>query len=103
MKSRKQVSLVGTRSPIKRSWTRIISAIHDPKKLSGIHDPLNNMSRAMYTGSIDVHPLLMEDPRLLRQAALEVLTRSARTNTPRKTRPEQFPAKIVGGGGGGVS
>ncbi|KZV33696.1 dehydration-responsive element-binding protein 2B [Dorcoceras hygrometricum] len=24
------------------------------------HDPLNNMSRAMYTGSIDVHPLLME-------------------------------------------
>ncbi|KZV47004.1 exportin 1 [Dorcoceras hygrometricum] len=84
------------------------------------------MSRAMYTGSIDVHPLLMEvyrevplslrnrsepgtsaskievdyrqsgprpDPRLLRQAALEALTRSARTNTPRKTRPEQFPAK----------
>ncbi|KZV54892.1 hypothetical protein F511_31315 [Dorcoceras hygrometricum] len=40
------------------------------------------------------------DPRLLRQAALEALTRSARTNTPRKTRPEQFPAKIVGGGGG---
>ncbi|KZV45361.1 hypothetical protein F511_09018 [Dorcoceras hygrometricum] len=37
------------------------------------------------------------DPRLLRQAALEALTRSARTNTPRKTRPEQFPAKIVGG------
>ncbi|KZV16731.1 Nuclear-pore anchor [Dorcoceras hygrometricum] len=33
------------------------------------------------------------DPRLLRQAALEALTRSARTNTPRKTRPEQFPAK----------
>ncbi|KZV27711.1 hypothetical protein F511_39841 [Dorcoceras hygrometricum] len=32
MKSRKQVSLVGTRSPIKRSWTRIISAIHDPRK-----------------------------------------------------------------------
>ncbi|KZV24084.1 hypothetical protein F511_07183 [Dorcoceras hygrometricum] len=40
------------------------------------------------------------DPRLLCQAALEALTRSARTNTPRKTRPEQFPAKIVGGGGG---
>ncbi|KZV45820.1 hypothetical protein F511_35348 [Dorcoceras hygrometricum] len=39
------------------------------------------------------------DPRLLRQTALEALTRSARTNTPRKTRPEQFPAKIVGGGG----
>ncbi|KZV24594.1 NB-ARC domain containing protein [Dorcoceras hygrometricum] len=33
------------------------------------------------------------DPRLLRQAALEALTISARTNTPRKTRPEQFPAK----------
>ncbi|KZV48336.1 hypothetical protein F511_24442 [Dorcoceras hygrometricum] len=32
MKSRKQVSLVGTRSPIKRSWTRIISAIHDRQK-----------------------------------------------------------------------
>ncbi|KZV06826.1 phospho-2-dehydro-3-deoxyheptonate aldolase 2, chloroplastic [Dorcoceras hygrometricum] len=41
------------------------------------------------------------DPRLLCQAALEALTRSARTNTPRKTRPEQFPAKLVGGGGGG--
>ncbi|KZV18286.1 hypothetical protein F511_24253 [Dorcoceras hygrometricum] len=40
------------------------------------------------------------DPRLLHQAALEALTRSARTNTPRKTRPEQFPAKFVGGGGG---
>ncbi|KZV26629.1 hypothetical protein F511_21121 [Dorcoceras hygrometricum] len=40
------------------------------------------------------------DPRLLRQAALEALTRSARTNTPRKTRPEQFPTKLVGGGGG---
>ncbi|KZV18969.1 hypothetical protein F511_26983 [Dorcoceras hygrometricum] len=33
------------------------------------------------------------DPRLLRQAELEALTRSARTNTPRKTRSEQFPAK----------
>ncbi|KZV27173.1 hypothetical protein F511_28474 [Dorcoceras hygrometricum] len=32
MKSRKHVSLVDTRSPIKRSWTRIISAIHDPQK-----------------------------------------------------------------------
>ncbi|KZV33369.1 hypothetical protein F511_13174 [Dorcoceras hygrometricum] len=42
------------------------------------------------------------DPRLLRQAALEALTRSARTNTPRKTRPEQFPAKLVGGGGGAL-
>ncbi|KZV22189.1 LRR receptor-like serine/threonine-protein kinase [Dorcoceras hygrometricum] len=41
------------------------------------------------------------DLRLLRQAALEALTRSARTNTPRKTAPEQFPAKIGGGGGGG--
>ncbi|KZV39174.1 hypothetical protein F511_25745 [Dorcoceras hygrometricum] len=40
------------------------------------------------------------EPRLLRQAALEALTRSARTNTPRKTRPEQFSAKIVGCGGG---
>ncbi|KZV27498.1 ATP-dependent DNA helicase srs2-like [Dorcoceras hygrometricum] len=40
------------------------------------------------------------DPRLLRQAALESLTRSARTNTPRKTGPEQFPTKLVGGGGG---
>ncbi|KZV43872.1 cell division cycle 5-like protein [Dorcoceras hygrometricum] len=34
------------------------------------------------------------------KAALEALTRSARTNAPRKTRPEQFPAKFVGGGGG---
>ncbi|KZV58698.1 hypothetical protein F511_40912 [Dorcoceras hygrometricum] len=46
------------------------------------------------------------DPRLLRQAALEALTRSARTNTPRKTRPERFPAKLAAAtaahGGGGV-
>ncbi|KZV50496.1 hypothetical protein F511_07765 [Dorcoceras hygrometricum] len=45
------------------------------------------------------------DPRLLRQAALEALTRSARTNTHQKTRPEQFPAKwrwrrAAHGGGG---
>ncbi|KZV52481.1 eukaryotic translation initiation factor 4G-like [Dorcoceras hygrometricum] len=48
------------------------------------------------------------DPRLLLQAALEALTRSARTDSPRKTRPEQIPAKLAaaaaahGGGGGGV-
>ncbi|KZV48324.1 hypothetical protein F511_26541 [Dorcoceras hygrometricum] len=41
------------------------------------------------------------DPRLLRQAALEALTRSARTNTPRKTRPERFPAKLAAAAGGG--
>ncbi|KZV30935.1 HNH endonuclease domain-containing protein [Dorcoceras hygrometricum] len=35
------------------------------------------------------------DPRLLRQTALEVLTRSARTDAPRKTRPEQIPAKLA--------
>ncbi|KZV06633.1 hypothetical protein F511_45886 [Dorcoceras hygrometricum] len=43
-------------------------------------------------------PLLVDpdpppDPRLLRQTALEVLTRSARSDSPRKTRPEQIPAK----------
>ncbi|KZV28198.1 hypothetical protein F511_24456 [Dorcoceras hygrometricum] len=32
MKSGKQVPLVGTRSPVKRSWSRIISANHDPQK-----------------------------------------------------------------------
>ncbi|KZV36694.1 hypothetical protein F511_14797 [Dorcoceras hygrometricum] len=45
------------------------------------------------------------DPRLLRQTALEVLTRSARTDSPRKTRPEQIPAKLAAAatahGGGG--
>ncbi|KZV35996.1 hypothetical protein F511_14513 [Dorcoceras hygrometricum] len=47
------------------------------------------------------------DLRLLRQTALEVLTRSARSDSPRKTRPEQIPAKLAaaaaahGGGGGG--
>ncbi|KZV23136.1 hypothetical protein F511_24970 [Dorcoceras hygrometricum] len=45
------------------------------------------------------------NPRFLRQAALEALTRSARTNTPRKTRPERFPAKWRrrAAHGGGVS
>ncbi|KZV32499.1 hypothetical protein F511_03707 [Dorcoceras hygrometricum] len=44
------------------------------------------------------------DPRLLRQAALEAPTRSARTDSPRKTRPEQIPVKLAAahGGGGGV-
>ncbi|KZV26247.1 chaperone protein dnaJ 13 [Dorcoceras hygrometricum] len=36
MKSGKQVFLVGTRSPIKRSWSRIISANHDPQKDSSL-------------------------------------------------------------------
>ncbi|KZV19950.1 hypothetical protein F511_25308 [Dorcoceras hygrometricum] len=34
------------------------------------------------------------DSRLLRQTALEVLTRSARSDSPRKTRPERIPAKL---------
>ncbi|KZV54832.1 hypothetical protein F511_38264 [Dorcoceras hygrometricum] len=34
------------------------------------------------------------DSRLLRQTALEVLKRSARSDSPRKTRPEQIPAKL---------
>ncbi|KZV30209.1 hypothetical protein F511_38710 [Dorcoceras hygrometricum] len=33
------------------------------------------------------------EPRLLCQPALEALTNSARTDSPRKTRPERFPAK----------
>ncbi|KZV30221.1 hypothetical protein F511_15655 [Dorcoceras hygrometricum] len=39
--------------------------------------------------------------RLLRQPALEGLTRSARTDSPPRDWPEQFPAKRGGGGGGG--
>ncbi|KZV51044.1 pentatricopeptide repeat-containing protein [Dorcoceras hygrometricum] len=46
------------------------------------------------------------DSRLLRQTALEVLTRSARSDSPRKTRPEQNSGEVgrrrrKGGGGGG--
>ncbi|KZV48274.1 hypothetical protein F511_41944 [Dorcoceras hygrometricum] len=33
------------------------------------------------------------ETKLLRQPALEALTNSARTDSPRKTRPERFPAK----------
>ncbi|KZV13605.1 hypothetical protein F511_45232 [Dorcoceras hygrometricum] len=48
------------------------------------------------------------DPRLLRQAALEALTRSAQTNSPRQTGRKQFSGddrrrrrrRRVGGGGG---
>ncbi|KZV31471.1 exportin 1 [Dorcoceras hygrometricum] len=44
------------------------------------------------------------EPRLLRQPALEALTNSARTDSPRKTRPERFPAKRRRAAhGGGVS
>ncbi|KZV21220.1 hypothetical protein F511_17954 [Dorcoceras hygrometricum] len=47
------------------------------------------------------------DPRLLRQAALEALTRSARMDSPRRTRRKQISGddrrrRRVGGGGGGV-
>ncbi|KZV45913.1 hypothetical protein F511_27697 [Dorcoceras hygrometricum] len=47
------------------------------------------------------------DPRLLRQAALEALTRSARTDSPRRTGRKQISdddrrRRRVGGGGGGV-
>ncbi|KZV35360.1 hypothetical protein F511_31782 [Dorcoceras hygrometricum] len=45
------------------------------------------------------------DPRLLRQAALEELTRSARTDSPHRTGRKQFSGdnrrRRVGGGGGG--
>ncbi|KZV35480.1 hypothetical protein F511_34339 [Dorcoceras hygrometricum] len=34
------------------------------------------------------------DPRFLRQTALEVLTRSARSDSPRKTRPEQNSGEV---------
>ncbi|KZV49824.1 hypothetical protein F511_43291 [Dorcoceras hygrometricum] len=46
------------------------------------------------------------DPRLLRQAALEALTRSARTDSPRRTGRKQISGddrrRRVGGGGVGV-
>ncbi|KZV51326.1 hypothetical protein F511_05320 [Dorcoceras hygrometricum] len=38
------------------------------------------------------------EPRLLRQDALEALTRSARMDSPRRTAGNKFPAKIGGGG-----
>ncbi|KZV44777.1 hypothetical protein F511_34250 [Dorcoceras hygrometricum] len=41
------------------------------------------------------------EPRLLRQAALEALTNSARTDTPRKTRPETIFRRSGGGDGDG--
>ncbi|KZV55888.1 hypothetical protein F511_18755 [Dorcoceras hygrometricum] len=40
------------------------------------------------------------DARLLRQPALEVLTRSARTDSPRQVDRNNFPATQGGGGGG---
>ncbi|KZV40141.1 hypothetical protein F511_24626 [Dorcoceras hygrometricum] len=40
------------------------------------------------------------DPRLLRQAALEAPTRSARTDSPRRIGRNKFPATIGGGDGG---
>ncbi|KZV31238.1 hypothetical protein F511_36451 [Dorcoceras hygrometricum] len=40
------------------------------------------------------------DPRLLRQAALEALKRSARTNTPRKNYAGTISGEVGGDGGG---
>ncbi|KZV23116.1 hypothetical protein F511_09154 [Dorcoceras hygrometricum] len=61
--------------------------------------------------SIDCGSLRQSDPRpeprLLRHAALETLTRSARTDSPRRTGQKQFSdddrrRRVGGGGGGGV-
>ncbi|KZV36770.1 hypothetical protein F511_26622 [Dorcoceras hygrometricum] len=41
------------------------------------------------------------DPRLLRQAALEALTNSARTDSPRRVGRKQLSGERSGGGGGG--
>ncbi|KZV39384.1 hypothetical protein F511_30604 [Dorcoceras hygrometricum] len=51
---------------------------------------------------VDVITPLLDEPRLLRQPALEALTNSARTDSPRKTRPEQFPAKRRRAAAGGA-
>ncbi|KZV26302.1 hypothetical protein F511_40642 [Dorcoceras hygrometricum] len=77
-----------------------------------IHGPAHIIEGGMYAGNLSTPLTIFKrqsgprpDPRLLRQTALEVLTRSARTDSPRKTRPEQIPAKLAaaahGGGGGG--
>ncbi|KZV56972.1 hypothetical protein F511_18592 [Dorcoceras hygrometricum] len=53
---------------------------------------------------INIHRIRQSGPRpdsrLLRQTALEVLTRSARSDSPRRTGRNKFPATIGGGGGG---
>ncbi|KZV46206.1 hypothetical protein F511_20028 [Dorcoceras hygrometricum] len=62
-------------------------------------------SRGNWHFTVDCGRLLQSGPRpdtrLLRQPALEGLTRSARTDSPRQDWPEQFPVKRSGGGGGG--
>ncbi|KZV41247.1 hypothetical protein F511_28662 [Dorcoceras hygrometricum] len=99
----------------------LMTCRRDEEGVGGLDVPWRNLDQDYLAGTYAwLQPVLQEsgssrliavdyrqsgprpDPRLLRQAALEALTRSARTNTPLKTRPEQFPAKIVVGGGGGA-
>ncbi|KZV38970.1 hypothetical protein F511_34149 [Dorcoceras hygrometricum] len=65
---------------------------------------LRPVSRGNRHFTVDCGRLHQSGPRpdtiLLRQPALEGLTRSARTDSPRQDWPEQFPAKRGGGGGG---
>ncbi|KZV57990.1 folylpolyglutamate synthase-like [Dorcoceras hygrometricum] len=68
---------------------------------------LNQSSGSIYCGSLRQSGP-RPDPRLLRQAALEALTRSARTDSPRRTGRKQFSGddrrrrgrRTTGGGGG---
>ncbi|KZV23715.1 ATP binding protein [Dorcoceras hygrometricum] len=59
MKSRKQVSLVGTRSPIKRSWARIISAIHDPQKYGPFNPYIPIRSMTIDKSRVAIDPIAM--------------------------------------------
>ncbi|KZV34649.1 2-oxoglutarate dehydrogenase, mitochondrial-like [Dorcoceras hygrometricum] len=86
MKSRKQVSLVGTRSPIKRSWTRIISAIHDPKKVF----PIATGATSMYSPHVQPKNLKFQN----RSKPGPISHTDPKTSWAARDRPEPNPRRI---------
>ncbi|KZV50634.1 hypothetical protein F511_25593 [Dorcoceras hygrometricum] len=64
--------------------------------LGGVHELCHNSRRLSH--SSNTNPIRQSGPRpdsrLLRQTALEVLTRSARSDSPRKTRPERNSGEV---------
>ncbi|KZV57176.1 hypothetical protein F511_13411 [Dorcoceras hygrometricum] len=83
---------------------RVVRTNQYNQDLGLIHSTNGNHLECPNEGSSIDHQLRQSGPRpdsrLLRQTALEVLTRSARSDSPRKTRPEQIPAKLAAAGGG---
>ncbi|KZV26541.1 hypothetical protein F511_35025 [Dorcoceras hygrometricum] len=103
--------LIAVDTPIRsttRSETPSSDCTRSPDEISTIGFSTSNWVNHQ---CINIHRIRQSGPRpdsrLLRQTALEVLTRSARSDSPRRTGRKQFSGddrrRRKGGGGGGLS